>query len=76
MDIKCEEILFLQIDNCLVSNISLSGDKFQKGLEEKIWGNSDRDDLPGHAAVVSITKVGRSSDKYGVPERWCTATLG
>jgi hypothetical protein len=32
-------------------------------------------DLPGHATVVSVTPVGRSSAWCGVPARWCTPNI-
>jgi hypothetical protein len=38
--------------------------------------NSDSDDRPGHATVVSVTPVGRSSAKCGFPARWCTPHIG
>jgi hypothetical protein len=39
--------------------------------------NSDSNNLlAGHAAVVSVTPIGRSSAEYGVPSRWCTPHIG
>jgi hypothetical protein len=38
--------------------------------------NSDSNDLPGYATVVSVTPVGRSPAKYGNPARWCTPHIG
>jgi hypothetical protein len=38
--------------------------------------SSSRDDLHGHATVISVAPVGRSSARCGIPTRWFTTTLG